>query len=98
MAEFDIDFGKGISTSGCLIDLGVEHEVIQKSGAFLSYGEIRLGQGRANAKVFLDDNKDLAREIETKIYAATGIDRSLVAEIERSADAVVPDLEEEKAA
>ena len=98
VAEFDIDFGKGISTSGCLIDLGVEHEVIQKSGAFLSYGEIRLGQGRANAKAFLDDNQDLASEIENKIYLATGIDRSLVAEIERSEDAVIPVLEEEKAA
>jgi recombination protein RecA len=98
VAEFDIDFGKGISTSGCLIDLGVEHEVIQKSGAFLSYGEIRLGQGRANAKAFLDDNRDLAQEIQEKIYLATGIDRSLVAEIERSDDAVIPVLEEEKAA
>lgn len=98
VAEFDIDFGRGISTSGCIIDLGVEHEVIQKSGAFLSYGDIRLGQGRANAKAFLDDNPDLASEIQEKIYAATGVDRSLIAEITHDGESVGEVLEGEKAA
>jgi recombination protein RecA len=72
-AEFDIEFGKGISTSGCLLDLGVEHNVLTKSGAFISYGEDRIGQGRAAAKAHLDANPAVAREIERKIYAALGI-------------------------
>ena len=49
-AEFDIEFGKGISTTGCLIDLGLEHKIVTKSGSFFSYGDERLGQGRNNAK------------------------------------------------
>ncbi len=72
-AEFDIEFGRGISTSGCLIDLGIEHNIISKAGSFFSYGEERLGQGRNNAKAFLDENSTIAREIEAKIYAALGI-------------------------
>jgi recombination protein RecA len=73
LAEFEIEFGKGISTSGCLIDLGLEHGVISKSGAFFSYGSERLGQGRANVKTYLDEHPAIAREIEAKIYAALGI-------------------------
>jgi recombination protein RecA len=83
-AEFDIEFGKGISTSGCLIDLGIEHNVVTKSGSFFSYGEERLGQGRHNAKVYLDDNVAIAKEIEERIYAALGVNDSLVEEIDRS--------------
>ena len=82
-AEFDIEFGKGISTSGCLIDYGIEHNIITKSGSFFSYGEERLGQGRGNAKAFLDEHQDMAKEIEAKIYAALGIGRDLVKPIER---------------
>ena len=77
-AEFDIEFGKGISTSGCLIDLGIEHNVVTKSGSFFSYGDERLGQGRNNAKAFLDEHLEIAKEIEAKIYEALGIDRDLV--------------------
>jgi recombination protein RecA len=82
-AEFDIEFGKGISTSGCLIDLGLEHNIISKSGSFFSYGNDRLGQGRGNAKAFLDENGQMAKEIETKIYAALGVGRDLVTPIDR---------------
>jgi recombination protein RecA len=74
-AEFDIEFGQGISTSGCLLDLGLEHNVVAKSGSFFSYGNERLGQGRNNAKAFLDEHPEIAREIEDKVYAALGIDR-----------------------
>src|SRR2546423_309904 len=81
-AEFDIEFGKGISTSGCLLDYGVEHNIITKSGSFFSYGEERLGQGRGNAKAFLDEHQDIAREIEAKVYEALGLDRDLVKPIE----------------
>src|SRR5580693_2652079 len=82
-AEFDIEFGKGISTSGCLIDYGIEHNIIAKSGSFFSYGEDRLGQGRAAAKAFLDEHPETAKEIEEKIYAVLGVGRDLVKEIEQ---------------
>jgi recombination protein RecA len=82
-AEFDIEFGKGISTSGCILDLGIEHNIVSKSGSFFSYGEDRLGQGRNNVKAFLDEHPEIAREIESKIYEALGVDRDLVAEIDR---------------
>jgi len=81
-AEFDIEFGQGISTSGCLIDHGIEHDIITKSGSFFSYGDERLGQGRGNAKAFLDEHPETAREIEMKIYAALGLSRDLVKPIE----------------
>ena len=77
-AEFDIEFGKGISTSGCILDLGIEHNVVTKSGSFFSYGDERLGQGRNNAKAFLDEHPEIAKEIEDKVYEALGIDRDLV--------------------
>jgi recombination protein RecA len=77
-AEFDIEFGKGISTAGCLVDLGIEHDVVTKSGSFFSYGEERLGQGRNNAKAFLEEHVEVAKEIEAKIYEALSIDRDLV--------------------
>ena len=98
VAEFDIDFGKGISTSGCLLDLGVEHDVVTKSGAFFSYGEERLGQGRANSKAYLDENPKLARQIEEAIYAAAGIDRSLVKQIDREPRPAVEAVADEQAA
>ena len=85
-AEFDIEFGRGISTSGCLIDLGIEHNVVTKSGSFFSYGEDRLGQGRNNAKAYLDENPELAKEIEARIYVALGVTGSTVEPIERLDD------------
>jgi recombination protein RecA len=82
-AEFDIEFGKGISTAGCLLDLGIEHNVISKSGSFFSYGDERLGQGRSNAKAYLEEHQDIAKAVEERIYSALGIGRDLVAPIER---------------
>src|SRR5829696_7139353 len=67
--EFDIEYGAGISHEGGLIDLALEHDLIQKSGSFFSYGETRLGQGRNNTKEFLRDNPELAAEIQSKLYA-----------------------------
>jgi recombination protein RecA len=75
-AEFDIEYGVGISSEGCLIDLGIEHGIVQKSGAFFSYDGERLGQGRNNAKGFLRENPETARSIEAKIYGALGIERA----------------------
>jgi len=72
-AEIDLMFDSGISYVGDLLDLGVECEVLQKSGAWLNYGDMRLGQGREKAKIFLQENKDLESEIEHKILVAKGI-------------------------
>jgi len=69
-AEFDIIFGKGISKRGEIIDLGVEKNIVDKSGAWYSYGDTRLGQGRENARTFLKDHPDISDEIEAKIRAA----------------------------
>jgi recombination protein RecA len=69
LAEFDVEYGAGISKEGCLLDLGLEHDLVQKSGSFFSYGETRLGQGRNNVKQFLSDNPELAAEIEKKVLA-----------------------------
>jgi recombination protein RecA len=92
-AEFDIEFGRGISTSGCLIDLGIEHNVITKSGSFFSYGDERMGQGRNNAKAFLDEHVEVAKEIESKIYDALGVDCDLVEPIDADAEAPVAAVE-----
>src|SRR6187401_3231760 len=67
-AEFDIEYGAGISKEGGLLDLGLEHDLVQKSGSFFSYGELRLGQGRNNTKGYLSENPELAQEIEMKIF------------------------------
>jgi recombination protein RecA len=72
-AEFDILYGEGISKEGDLIDLGTLHKLIEKSGSWFSYGDIRIGQGRENARVFLKDNPDLAAEIDRKLRAALGL-------------------------
>ena len=72
-AEFDILYGQGISREGSLLDLGVDHGVVRKSGAWFTYGEDQLGQGKENARNFLKDNPQLAAEIEEKILAALGI-------------------------
>jgi recombination protein RecA len=69
-AEFDIMFDHGISQEGNLIDLGVELGLVAKAGAFFSYGDIRLGQGRENAKQYLEQNPELAKEIEQQIRAS----------------------------
>ena len=73
-AEFDLGFETGISKESDLIDLGVECDIVQKSGAWLNYGEMRLGQGKENAKQFLIDNPEVMAEIETKVLEAKGIE------------------------
>jgi recombination protein RecA len=72
-AEFDIMYGQGISREGTLLDLGVQYDVVAKSGAFFSYNDERLGQGRANAKVFLKENPDMADAIEALIREKAGL-------------------------
>ena len=68
-AEFDIMYNEGISKEGNLVDIGVNEEIVQKSGAWFAYNDIRLGQGRENAKIYLKENPEIALEIENKIRA-----------------------------
>ena len=77
-AEFDIMFGEGISKTGELIDYGVKLDIVDKAGAWFSYGDDKIGQGKENAKVFLKDNPEVANEIEKKILAAMGINDELI--------------------
>jgi recombination protein RecA len=72
-AEFDVMFDEGISHVGLLVDLAAEANVMQKSGAWYSYGETRVGQGRENAKLFLKDNPELMAEIEIRVKEWLGI-------------------------
>ncbi|HUP64327.1 MAG TPA: recombinase RecA [Thermoanaerobaculia bacterium] len=72
-AEFDVGYGEGISKVGEIIDIGLEHRIVEKSGSWFSYGDMRLGQGRENAKTFLRENPDLEREIELKVRKALGM-------------------------
>ncbi|MHC4809038.1 MAG: recombinase RecA [Planctomycetota bacterium] len=72
-AEFDIMFAEGISVTGDLLDLAVKDDIIAKSGAWFSYGDVRLGQGRENAKVFLKENPDLYEEIRRKVLVSRGV-------------------------
>ena len=69
-AEFDIMYGEGISQEGCLIDLGVQYDVIKKSGAWFSYNDQKVANGREKMRQFLKDNPELSKEIEEKIRAA----------------------------
>ena len=71
-AEFDIEYGLGISSEGCILDLALEHNIVQKSGSFFSYGDERLGQGRNNVKGYLREHPEIAAEIERKIYEELG--------------------------
>ena len=87
-AEFDIMFDEGISASGDLLDLAVECGVAQKSGAWFNFGDIRLGQGRENAKKFIKENADLMREMRAKVMEAKGVG---AAKADAGADAVGDD-------
>lgn len=74
LAEFDIMYGKGISKSGEIVDLGVDYDIIKKSGSWFSYGDTKLGQGRDAVKQLIEDNPELMEELETKIKAVVTAD------------------------
>ena len=86
-AEFDIMFDEGISASGDLLDLAVEEKVADKSGAWFSYGDVRLGQGRENSKTFLKENPDLFAELKRAVLEKKGVTRPAAAPAEAAADA-----------
>jgi recombination protein RecA len=72
-AEFDILYGEGISKEGDLLDLGVDHKVVEKSGAWYAFNGERMGQGRENARQFLRDNKDIRQEIDRRLRQGLGL-------------------------
>jgi len=85
-AEFDIMFGEGISKTGELIDYGVKLDIVDKAGAWFSYGDSKIGQGKENSKVFLKDNPETAKEIEEKILQAMGVSEVSDADTELEED------------
>jgi recombination protein RecA len=72
-AEFDILYGEGISREGEIVELGTLHNIIDKTGAWYTYGKERIGQGKDNARDYLKENPKIAQEIEAKIRAAVGV-------------------------
>ena len=87
-AEFDIQYNEGVSHTALLIDLGVDHEIVEKSGSWFSYGDLRMGQGKENSKIFLLENPDIAEEIELRLRTALGLDRANQEELEEADDLV----------
>jgi recombination protein RecA len=78
---FDIIFGKGISKEGDIIDLGIGYNILQKSGVWISYNNIRFGQGRENCKTYLQEHPEIAKEIENKILTTAGLDKRISKEV-----------------
>ena len=96
IAEFDILYGKGVSAEGSLIDLGLEHNVINKSGAWYSYGEERLGQGRENVRDYLRDNPEVKNEIEVKVRELAGLPANKLINPEQNSKTEKPPVKEEE--
>ena len=94
-AEFDIQYNEGVSHTALLIDLGVDHEIVEKSGSWFSYGDLRMGQGKENSKIFLVENPDIAEEIELRLRTALGLDQENQEELEEADDLVSEMLEGE---
>jgi recombination protein RecA len=85
-AEFDIMFGEGISKMGELVDYGVKLDIVDKAGAWFSYNDSKIGQGKENSKVFLRDNPEIAKEIEDKILEAMGVNGAIAFDGEESSE------------
>lgn len=92
-AEFDIIYGEGISREGGLLDIGVEQGIVRKSGAWYTYGQDQLGQGKENSRQFLKDNPAIANEIEHKILVALGVRKEEEAPAEASGEAAAASTE-----
>jgi recombination protein RecA len=73
--EFDVMYGEGISREGSLLDVGIEHDVVQKSGAWFAHGDERLGQGRENAKQFLKEHDEVRGRILDEVYEKLGLSK-----------------------
>ncbi|MBA7513818.1 Protein RecA [subsurface metagenome] len=81
---FDIIFGKGISKEGDIIDLAIKYNILQKSGVWISYNNIRFGQGRENCKTYLQEHPEIAKEIENKILTTAGLDKRISKEVPKN--------------
>jgi recombination protein RecA len=93
-AEFDILYGEGISKEGDLLDLGVDHKIVEKSGAWYAFNGERMGQGRENARAFLKENRDIRQEVENRLRQGLGLpilEESPVAEKAAAARADKPE-------
>ncbi|MEA3454684.1 MAG: recombinase RecA [Candidatus Caldatribacteriota bacterium] len=77
---FDIIFGKGISKEGDIIDLGIKYNILQKSGVWISYNDIKFGQGRENSKTYIQEHPEIAKELENKILTTVGLDKKITKE------------------
>ncbi|HEX8153691.1 MAG TPA: recombinase RecA [Thermoanaerobaculia bacterium] len=97
-AEFDVGYGEGISKTGELIDIGIENKIVEKSGSWFSYGDMRLGQGRENAKLFIKENPALFEEIEGKVRRALGIGTTELTVIEGGEPAAAAPVRAERMA
>jgi len=95
LAEFDIIYGEGISTEGTLLDMAVEKDIIHKSGAFFSYGDMRLAQGRDNARLYLKDHPDLTAEIDRRLREELFAKKSGTTTAEEEAAVAAQQQEEE---
>ena len=78
---FDIIFGKGISKEGDIIDLGIKYNILKKSGVWISYNDVKFGQGRENSKTYLQEHPEIAKEIEDKILITAGLDKRISKEV-----------------
>ena len=92
--EFDVMYGEGISREGSLLDIGIEHDVVQKSGAWFAYGDERLGQGRENAKQFLKENEEVRERILYEIYEKLGFNEPVEAAEETAEEPGVSQVEQ----
>ena len=90
-AEFDIVFGEGISREGSLLDVAVDQGVVKKSGAWFTFDNDQLGQGRENAKRFLRENAEVAMQLQAKVYETVGLNEAPVTTTELSEDISVDD-------
>ncbi|AHY46711.1 protein RecA [Rubrobacter radiotolerans] len=90
VVEFDIMYGEGISREGSLLDVGIEHGVIQKSGAWFAYGDERIGQGRENARKFLKENPEVTDRIVSEVYGKLGLEPALDDEVPEEEPAEQP--------
>ena len=97
VAEFDIIYGEGISAEGTLLDLAVEKDIIHKSGAFFSYNDQRLAQGRDNARLYLKEHPEVAAEIDRKLRAELFAPKEVSADEQKALDAQAAEEEDDLA-
>ena len=87
--EFDIMYGEGISKTGDILDLAVEHKIVEKAGAWFSYRDGKIGQGRENSKKFLSENPDILEEIKTRVLAKHGLAEDPIERIDETTGEII---------